>query len=276
MVPLASDPIGLGPFWSSYEAWSEQERTTAIAPTLNKLRPLLMRPEIRGIVGQGKPRFALRQVFTQRKILLVDLAKGQLGPETAALLGSLLIAQLWAAILGRSLVPPERRHTALIVVDEFQDYMRLPLDFADALAQARGLGAAFLLAHQYMHQLDGPMRSSVLANAQSRVAFRLPSEDARIIAADSTLAPEDFQGLAAFECYVQLVAKDTVQPWCSARTLPPTQPISDAGVVRAASRETYGTPREEIDADLQRLILGSQPSAENDLGPRRRDDGESR
>ncbi len=276
VVPLASDPIGLGPFWSSYEAWSEQERTTAIAPTLNKLRPLLMRPEIRGIVGQGKPRFALRQVFTQRKILLVDLAKGQLGPETAALLGSLLIAQLWAAILGRSLVPPERRHTALIVVDEFQDYMRLPLDFADALAQARGLGAAFLLAHQYMHQLDGPMRSSVLANAQSRVAFRLPSEDARIIAADSTLAPEDFQGLAAFECYVQLVAKDTVQPWCSARTLPPTQPISDAGVVRAASRETYGTPREEIDADLQRLILGSQPSAENDLGPRRRDDGESR
>jgi RecA/RadA recombinase len=258
VVPLASDPIGLGPFWSSYEAWSEQERTTAIAPTLNRLRPLLMRPEIRGIVGQSKPRFDLRQVFTQRKILLVDLAKGQLGPETAALLGSLLIAQLWAAVLGRSAIPPERRHTALIVVDEFQDYIRLPLDFADALAQARGLGAAFVLAHQYLNQVDGPMRSAVLANAQSRVAFRLPSEDARVIAADSTLDPQDFQGLRAFDCYVQMVAKDTVQPWCSARTLPPTQPISDPSVIRAASRETYGTPREEIDADLQRLILGSQ------------------
>jgi RecA/RadA recombinase len=274
VVPLASDPVGLGPFWSSYEAWSEQERTTAIAPTLNRLRPLLMRPEIRGIVGQSKPSFDLRQVFTQRKILLVDLAKGQLGPETAALLGSLLIAQLWAAILGRSAIPPERRHTALIVVDEFQDYIRLPLDFADALAQARGLGAAFVLAHQYLNQVDGPMRSAVLANAQSRVSWRLPSEDARVIAADSALSPEDFQGLAAFECYVQLVAKDTVQPWCSARTLPPTPPISDPSVIRAASRETYGTPREEIDSDLQRLVLGSQSSAEDDLGPRRRDDGE--
>lgn len=276
VVPLASDPIGLGPFWSSYEAWSEQERTTAIAPTLNKLRPLLMRPEIRGVVGVSRPRFDLRQVFTQRKILLVDLAKGQLGPETAALLGSLVISQLWQAILGRSKIPPERRHTALIVVDEFQDYMRLPLDFADALAQARGLGAAFVLAHQYMNQLDSPMRSAVLANAQSRVAFRLPSEDARIIAADSTLSPEDFQGLGAFECYVQLVAKGAVQPWCSARTLPPSAPVSDPQAIRAASRQAYGTPREEIEADLQRLILGSQPKGEDDLEPRRRDNGERR
>ena len=51
------------------------------------------------------------------------------------------------------------------------------------------------------------MRSAVLANAQSRVAFRLPSEDARIIAAGSTLDPEDFQGLGAYECYAQLVAE---------------------------------------------------------------------
>ena len=65
--------------------------------------------------------------------------------------------------------------------------MHLPLDFADALAQARSLGVGFVAAHQYLHQLDPAMRSAVLANAQSRVAFRLPSEDARVIAADSAL-----------------------------------------------------------------------------------------
>ena len=49
---------------------------------MNKLRPLLLRPEIRSIIGQASPRFQLRQVFTERKIVLVNLAKGQLGPET--------------------------------------------------------------------------------------------------------------------------------------------------------------------------------------------------
>ncbi len=137
------DPIGLGPFWASFEAWSEAERTTAVAPSLNKLRPLLMRPELRAVIGQVKPRFDLRQVFTERKVLLVNLARGQLGPETAALLGSLIMSQLWQAILGRSAIAPERRHPVFIYVDEFQEYLRLPVDFADALAQARGLGAAF-------------------------------------------------------------------------------------------------------------------------------------
>ncbi len=198
VVPSVADPIGLAPFWSAYEAWSEAERAAAIAPVMNKLRPLLLRPEMRAIVGQTRRSFDLRRVFTQRKILLVSLSKGLLGPETSALLGSLVVSQLWQAILGRSAIPPERRYPVFVYVDEFQDYLHLPLDFADALTQARGLGVGFVAAHQYMHQLDPAMRSAVLANAQSRVAFRLPSEDARILAADSTLAPRTSRALELF------------------------------------------------------------------------------
>jgi hypothetical protein len=232
-----------------------------------------MRPELRAILGQINPRFDLRQVFTERKILLVNLARGQLGPETAALLGSLIVSQLWQAILGRSTISPERRHPVFVYVDEFQDYLRLPLDFADALAQARGLGAGFVLAHQYMNQLDAATRSAVQVNAQSRVAFRLPSEDARVVAAGSALAPEDFQGLGAFECYLQLVSGSAVQPWCSARTLPPTKTTSDPDAVRAASRAAYGTPRAEVEADIEALVMPKRQTATDDLGPRRRDHG---
>jgi hypothetical protein len=272
-LPSVVDPIGLGPFWSAYEAWSEAERTTAIAPTLNKLRPLLLRPELRAIVGQSRQSFNLRRVFTERKILLVSLSKGLLGPETSALLGSLVVSQLWQAILGRAAIAPERRHPVFVYIDEFQDYLHLPLDLADALAQARGLGVGFGLAHQYMHQLDPAMRSAVLANAQSRVAFRLPSEDARAIAADSALAPEDFQSLGAFQCYVQLVASAAVQSWCSAATILPSQPLSDPAVVRAASRNAYGVDRAEIEADLHDLFFGGRQSVSDDLTPRRRDSG---
>jgi hypothetical protein len=273
VLPRVVDPIGLAPFWSAYEAWSEAERATAIAPVMNKLRPLLLRPELRAIIGQTRGSFDLRRVFTERKILLVSLSKGLLGPETSALLGSLVVSQLWQAILGRAVVAPERRHPVFVCVDEFQDYLHLPLDLADALAQARGLGVGFVVAHQYLHQLDTAMRSAVLANAQSRVAFRLPSEDARAIAAGSALAPEDFQSLGAFQCYAQLVAQAAVQPWCSALTVPPGQPFSDPAAVRTASRQAYGVERAEIEADLHELFFGSRQTAADDLSPRRRGSG---
>ncbi len=276
VVPKVADPIGLAPFWSAYEAWSEQERIAAIAPVMNKLRPLLLRPEMRAVIGQTSGHFDLRRVFTERKILLVNLSKGLLGPETSTLLGSLIVSQLWQAILGRATIAPERRHPAFVVVDEFQDYLHLgTVDLADALAQARGLGVGFALAHQYLHQLGPDMRSAVLANAQSRVAFRLPSEDARVIASGSTLAPEDYQSLGAFQCYAQLVAQGAVQPWCSARTVPPAAPTNDPAVVRAASRVAYGVDRAAIEADLHELFVGRRDSKGDDLSPRRRNSGDA-
>jgi Type IV secretion-system coupling protein DNA-binding domain len=265
-----NDPIGLAPFWSAYEAWSEPERAAAIAPVMNKLRPLLLRPELRAIIGQADMGFDLRRIFTERKILLVNLSKGLLGPETSALLGSLVVALLWQAVLGRTSIPPERRHPVFVYVDEFQDYLHLPLDFADALAQARGLGVGFVVAHQHLHQLDPAMRAGVLANVQSRIAFRLPSEDARAIAAGSALDAEDFQSLGAFEAYAQLVASAAVQPWCSLRSLPPRDPSTDPTLVRAASRLAYGTDRSAVEAELQALFFGTRDTGDDDLAPRRR------
>jgi hypothetical protein len=68
VVPGVADPIGLAPFWSAYEAWSDAERAVATAPVMNKLRPLLLRREMRAIVGQTRQSFDLRRVFTERKI----------------------------------------------------------------------------------------------------------------------------------------------------------------------------------------------------------------
>jgi hypothetical protein len=267
---LADDPLGLGSFWRTFEGWREAERLNAIAPTMNKLRPLLLRPDLRAIIGQAHPRFALRQVFSERKILLVNLAAGQVGPETANLLGGLVISQLWQAILGRSAIPREQRHPVMVVLDEFQTYLHLPVDLSDALVQARGLGVGFTLAHQFLRQLGTDMRAAVLANAQSKLAFRLPHDDARLLAAGSWLASEDFQELAAFEAYGQLVAHDTVQPWCSLRTLPPSEAISEAEAVRAASRERYGMNRDEIEHELTQLVRPARSPATDDLMPRRR------
>ena len=270
IVSALDDPVGLEPFWIAYEHWSEAERLAAIAPSMNRIRPFLMRPQLRAVLGQSQPRFDLAQVFAERKVLLVNLAKGAIGGEAAALLGSLLLGQLWAAALGRATLPAARRHPVFVYVDEVQDYLRLPTDVGEALVQARGLGVGFVLAHQHLSQLDPPVRSAVLTNARSRVCFQLAAEDARTLASGS-LTADDFRELPAFEVYAQLVADGAVQPWCSARTLPPSTVISNADEVRRRSRQHYGIDRRVVDSEIE-LLLGGAPIGATDLAPRRRDD----
>jgi hypothetical protein len=270
-----SDPIGLEPFWAAFDSWSEAERTSNVAPVLNKVRPLLVNPRLRAVLGQENPKFGVRQVFTERKILLVSLAKGLIGPEAAALLGSLVIADLWQATLGRAAITEDRRHSVFVYIDEFQDYLHLPTDLADALSQARGFGVGLTLAHQHLGQLDSSMQAAVLANARSRLCFQLPAKDARVMAPTSSgPEPEDFQSLAAYHCYLQLMAEGAVQPWCSGKTFPPPPATSDPSRVRAASRRRFGMPQTEVDAAIQSLLAGESGQIDDDLTPRRRRPGE--
>lgn len=175
-----------------------------------------------------------------------------------------------AALGNRCTSSAESSSTCLRTAVEVQDYLRLPTDVGEALVQARGLGVGFVLAHQHLSQLDPTVRSAVLTNARSRVCFQLAAEDARTLASGSVSA-DDFRELPAFEVYAQLVAGGAVQPWCSARTLPPSPVLSNADEVHRRSRERYGIDRQVVDAEIERL-LGGAPIGASDLAPRRRDD----
>lgn len=281
LVGGLNDAIGLGSFWAQYEAWSDAERSTATAPVLNKLRPFLMRPSLRRVIGQSAPKFDLRSVFLGRKILLVNVAKGQLGAEAAQLLGALVLSSLWQTVQERSRIAPERRHPVMVFIDEFQDYLHLPTDLAEALTQARGLGVGFTLAHQHLGQLQPSIRSAVLANARSRICFQPGSDDAKTFAGMSTLlGAEDFASLDAFQFYAQLVTDGAVAPWCSGRSLPPSKPNGARSIedVTRRSRTSYARPVGEIDHEIEQMVStsGSRRAATaDDLAPRRRDGGHS-
>ncbi len=144
------DPVALGPFWDWYESLSEGERHSAVAPIQNKLRQWLLRPSLRHVLGQRHPKLSMAEVFAERKVLLVSLGQGQLGPEGAALLGSLVVAELWQATTERAGLPASRRRPVMVYLDEFSAFMHLPTDLTDALARSRGMGVAYALAHQFL------------------------------------------------------------------------------------------------------------------------------
>ena len=246
-----ADPLGTGQFWAAYEALSEAQRQQWVGPVLTRLQPFLIRPHLRATLGQAAPSFDLGEVFTRRRIVLVSLNKGVLGAESARLLGSLLVGQLWPLILARAAVEPSRRHVVSVFIDEVQDYLSLPGSLADALAQARSLGAAFHLAHQYRGQLPPALKAGIDANARNKIIFSLSAADAAELARQAIgLEAADFQLLPRFGVYARTMHHGRENPWCQATTLPPTPPTQDALALRASSQARYGQDAAQVEAAL--------------------------
>ena len=246
-----ADPLGTGQFWAAYEALSEAQRQQWVGPVLTRLQPFLIRPHLRATLGQAAPSFDLGEVFTRRRIVLVSLNKGVLGAESARLLGSLLVGQLWPLILARAAVEPSQRHVVSVFIDEVQDYLSLPGSLADALAQARSLGAAFHLAHQYRGQLPPALKAGIDANARNKIIFSLSAADAAELARQAIdLEAADFQLLPRFGVYARTMHHGRENPWCHATTLPPTPPTQDALALRAVSQARYGQDAAQTEAAL--------------------------
>jgi len=262
-----SVPDSVRPFWYEYEAKSDAERANIVGPSLNQLRQFTTRTSLRLMLGQSQG-IDVADVFRKRRILLVPLSKGTLGTDTAQLLGALLVASLWQATLSRAQIPAEHRRPAFIYLDEFQDVLRLPLDTADMLAQARGLGVGVVLAHQHLGQLPDAVKTAVLGTARSQVVFQLDHDDARTLAARfAPLTADDLMGLDAHEVALRLsVGGRTLSPVTGVTVaLPPS--LDDGQAVGRDSQARYGVLRAEVEAALRARITSAQPDSQ--LGRRK-------
>ncbi|WP_182141918.1 type IV secretory system conjugative DNA transfer family protein [Schaalia sp. JY-X169] len=260
-----SDPLGTDVFWRQYDAKRPEAQAVEIAPVSNKLRQIILRPNLRATLGQSKPRFDIGDVITKRRIVVVNLNRGLLGGDAAKLVGTLLLGQLWSRLLARQGVPVERRHTIEVFIDEVHDFIAgIPGDLSDALAQARSLGGAFTMAHQYFSQLDPAMREAMNANARNKIYFGMNGLDAAIAAKQAPgLEPQDFMQLPKFHAYANILQKGNSTDWVTIRTRPPSPARTDAGLIYAHSHARYGTPAEQTEKELLELTdLSAEPEFE--------------
>src|SRR5258708_6310274 len=86
-------------FWEyQYNSKSQSVRSKEIAPLINRLEALFMgRSLVRNIVGQSATTIDFRAAIENREILLIKLPLKTL-PQDARLIGTMLIAQIHAAI----------------------------------------------------------------------------------------------------------------------------------------------------------------------------------
>jgi hypothetical protein len=250
-VKQAKLPEALKTYWAGFDALSEGEQLQHSAPVMNKLRAFTMRTATRLMLGQSNG-IDLADVLQRRRVLLVSLAKGKLGVETATITGSLLVAAFWQAALGRANVAPATRRPFFVFLDEFQDVVRLSDSLPDLLAQARGLGVGAVLANQYLAQLPENVRAAVLGTVRSQIAFQVEYDDARLLERRfaPSLTADDLMGLGRFEIALRAsVDGHTITP-VTGTTVPLGDPVRDGDELAQASRAKWGRVRAEVEAEL--------------------------
>ena len=256
--------------WAWFEGQSPAAQAEMVGPLANKLAAFTLRRKLRAVVGQSENALNFDAALAEGRIVLVSLAKALTGEDAARLLGSCLLAELWAAIQRRAALPATERPFVSVVLDEAQDFLRLPVALGDAVAQSRGLGVGWTVAHQNLGQLSKDLRAAVLANLRSKVVMQTTADDARTFAREFAphLNAADFQGLGPFEAYAAVSTGAAVAPPASIRTRPPLTSLGHGEEVRADSRERYGRDPKDVDAKIQARL--SEVAPEAPVGARRR------
>jgi hypothetical protein len=193
-------------FWQhEFKDYSYRYRAEAIAPIQSKIGAFLADPRLyRILVAPEKP-LSLRSIMDEGKILLVNLSVGQIGADSAALLGGLLVTTFGLAGMSRADIQRHERCLHFLYLDEFQSFTTLSM--ASMLSEIRKMNVGICMAHQYLHQLEPDIRHAVLGNVGTLVSFRVGAEDAPFLAKE--FAPifgvQDLINLPNFDIYLKLM-----------------------------------------------------------------------
>lgn len=163
-----------------YERFSFGYRADGIAPIQNKVGAFLADPMLNRILTAPAKDLHIRKIMDEGRVLLVNLAKGRIGDDSATLLGGLLVTTIGLAAYSRADMPETQRRDFFVYIDEFQSFTTLAL--ANMLSELRKYRVGFTVAHQYLHQLEPDVRHAVLGNAGTIISFRVGAEDAPYLA----------------------------------------------------------------------------------------------
>jgi hypothetical protein len=180
-------------FWQYYDSMSATQQRQQVEPLIGRLESIFMgRSIVRGIVGKRETSINFRAAIENREIIFIRLPLKTL-TQDSRLIGTLLIAQIHAAIFSFSDIPEDRRPGFSLYVDEFQHFATP--DFAEMFTEGRKFGVRVYLAHQYRGQMPTYLQQSTMT-ARTKVCFQTTPEDAREMAhvyihGDVSMKPED-------------------------------------------------------------------------------------
>ncbi|MFZ0700193.1 MAG: hypothetical protein WAN74_08440 [Thermoplasmata archaeon] len=218
-----------------------------------RLSKITLVPELRELLAPSETAVSIDSVLADRRSLLIRLSFAQLGPEAAALAGTLLLARIYLGIAARS--PGDGTGVpVLLLLDEAQGFS--PPLLAEILTEGRKFGVRAIVSTQFPSRLGREARDAATGAVGAHLSFRVPRSGA--------VGTARWLGLPARDAPEQLA------------TLPIGEGIAvDSGTGRSGSAVLVSNPPSpdpaawlEIVRRTQRAYVGlSGPSEATPLGP---------
>ncbi len=248
-------------FWKiEFASWNDKFMSEAVAPVLNKVGAFTANPIIRNIIGQPKSTFNIRQLMDEGKIIIVNLSKGLIGEDNAAILGSFVVTKIQLAAMSRSDIPNiEDRRPFYLYVDEFQNFATD--SFATILSEARKYGLNLTVANQYTSQMSETVRNAVFGNVGTTVTFRVSADDAPILSKqfEPQFEAADLLQMHNRHFVISMVIQGEKIPAFSATTLMlPTAQVDYTSHIIENTRRNYASDRHSVEEAIKGLIAPPQ------------------
>ncbi len=262
-VAKVKDPV-VRSFWEQEMAkTSDFHKSEMLGYLISKVGRFVENAMMRNIIGQPKSGFNFNDVMDNKKILLVNLAKGTTGEVNSSLLGMIIVSKLQMAAMRRAALKETQRSDFYLYIDEFQNFVTDSI--ATILSEARKYRLNLTIAHQYVSQLvrennDTRIRDAVFGNVGTMVAFRVGVEDAEMLAQEfePVFNEYDVINVEMYTANVKLLIDNTASKPFNMKTYPP-EPGNTAlaNKIVELSRMKYGRDRREVEAEiLEKSKLG--------------------
>lgn len=262
LLGVVRDPLTVR-WWSGYFAsLDRRQRIDIINPVQTKVQKFAGSYAARAVVGQASSTIDPHRWLRDGQIVVVNTAKGEVGEDTAALVGGTLINLVALVVAEQVRLPPAQRRPVTLLVDEFHT---IPgADYEAILSELAKYGANLILATQSLARLDAldrahtrALRGTLFANLDGLFAFQTSAEDARYLVRElgDTVDEADLIALDDHHCYARLSVGGERLPTFSLALDPP--PPSDPAVADKLARASAirdGRDRATVERDLQETL----------------------
>ena len=252
-MPKLTDPL-VRRFWTDEIAkTSDFHKSEKMGYFVSKFDRFLTDITMRNILGQARCAINFNKIMAEKKILLVNLAKGKIGEENSNFLGLLLVPRILAAAFKRAtLVGKSDFPNFFLYMDEFQNFATP--DIATILSEARKYKLNLVVAHQFIAQLTDDIKDAVFGNVGTMAAFRIGPDDAEYLEShfQPTFKKKDLMNNPIGQCYIKLLVDGFPTPPFSMKVdwdmiVATRKDPEMARQLLETSRNKYGTPVKEVE-----------------------------
>lgn len=219
----------------------------------SKFQGFVFDPRLRNIFGQRYSSVDFREILANRRIVLVNLAKGRLTEANSRFMGRLLLGVLQNAALNRAKYDPEDRKPFFLYVDEAHSVASEGLSCL--ISEGRKFGVGLVLANQYVSQMGaGRMAQSIIGNVGTLIAFRVGPADSGLLEQEMlpAVSRDHLMNLPNRHAFMKALVNGEPTRATAIETVLPEHPLTPKISSRLveASRRKYARPCRDVEKEI--------------------------